>query len=91
MARGFGIPRHVALGRLANDQDLLCGCADIVLEHRIFVHPSEQVIHSHEVLFNEGLEEWRACVDTSLEDLEDNVHAVRFYQEYSLSKSFYEF
>ena len=48
-------------------------------------------IHSHGGLFSEGLKEWHAREDTSLKDLEDNVHAVKFYLEYNLLESFYEF
>ena len=76
---------------MASDQDLLSGCMDIVLEHGIFVCPTEQIIHSHGGLFSEGLEERRAQADFSLKDLEDSVHAVRFYLEYSLPEPFYEF
>ena len=32
-----------------------------------------------------------AKADTPLKDLEDSVHAVRLYMEYSLLESFYEF
>ena len=49
------------------------------------------MIHSHGGFFSEGLEEWRARAYTPLKDLEDNVHAIRFYLEYSLPKLFYEF
>ena len=42
-------------------------------------------------LFSEGLEERHARVDTPLKDLEDSVHAVRFYLEYNLPEPFYEF
>ena len=88
LARGFGVPNHIVLGRLASDQDLLCSCANIVFYHRIFVRPPEQIIHSHGGLFGKGLEEWRARADAPLKDLEDNVHAIGFYLEYSLPKSF---
>ena len=42
-------------------------------------------------LFSKGLEERRARADTPLKDLEDNIHAVRFYLKYSLPEQFYEF
>lgn len=45
--RFFGISSGVAFGRLIGDQELLGSCADIVLEHGIFVCPFEQIIHSY--------------------------------------------
>ena len=51
LAHDFGIPNCVILGRLASDQDLLSGCADIVFEHGIFVCPFEQIVHSHKGAF----------------------------------------
>ena len=84
MAYGFKIPNRVVLGKLASDQDLLSGCVDIVFEHGIFVRSFEQTVHSHKGLFSKGLEKRRARADTPLKDLEDNVHAIRFYLEYNL-------
>ena len=91
LARTFGVPNRIVLSRLASNQDLLSGYANTVFEHGIFVCPYEQVVHSYEGLFSKGLEERCARADTPLKDLEDNVHDVRLYLEYSLLELFYKF
>ena len=47
----FGAPHRIVSGRLASNYDLLCGHADIIFQHRVFVRAPKQIIHNRGRLF----------------------------------------
>ena len=87
---GLRTPCLGVLGRTISDQDLLRSYSDIVFEHKIYIHPSEQVINRCWWLLCKRFKEGCARVDTSLEDLQDGIHTARFYLEYCLPEPLHE-
>ena len=59
----------VVFGRSTSNQDLLCGRANVVFEHRVFVCLFEQVVHYCGWFFSERFKE--RCIGTyaSFKDL----------------------
>ena len=90
LARRFGTSCHVVPSKLSSNQDFLCGCTYIIFQHWVFVRVPEQVVHSYGRFFGEWFKKWCARA-YALKNLEDNVHDVGFYLQYSLIKSFHEF
>ena len=84
LACSLRAPGWVFPSRLAGDQNLLGSYVDIVLKHWVLVWSSEQIVHSHRRLFGEGFEKGCTQANTPFKDLQDYVHALRFYLEYSL-------
>ena len=77
--RKFGTSFRTTSGCLTDNQDLLGGCAHVVLQHRVFARAPEQVVHRLRRLLSERFEEWGTWTNVSFEDLKDNIHAVSLY------------
>ena len=63
---------------------------NIIFEHNILIHLSEQVVHRFEWLFGKGLKERSVWAYAPFKDLKNSIHVVGLNLEYCLAKSFHE-
>lgn len=61
-----------------------------MFQHRIFVRALKKIIHSCGGSFGKWFKEWRTQTYATLKNLKDNIHAIGFYLQYSLSKELHE-